>query len=164
MKICFPQLLSPPLIQIWEYPVWPRLSWDRPNLECAERVALREVSSLRVLGFISVSLIPPYMHINSPSIDTFFCLESRYFGPWRRRCRPQWPRGLRRRSTAEHCWDCGFESQWGHGFLSCTVFVLSGRGLCDRPIPRPEESYQLWCVLECDQVKNSKPSTPTVNK
>jgi hypothetical protein len=38
-------------------------------------------------------------------------------------------------------------------FVSCTVFVLSGRGLCDRPIPRPEESYQLWCVSECDQVK-----------
>ena len=24
--------------------------------------------------------------------------------------------------------------------------VLSRRGLCDRPIPRPEESYRLWCV------------------
>jgi hypothetical protein len=33
------------------------------------------------------------------------------------------------------------------------VFVLSGRGLCDGPIPRPEESYRLWCVSECDQVK-----------
>jgi hypothetical protein len=33
------------------------------------------------------------------------------------------------------------------------VFVLSGRGLCDGPIPRPEESYRLRCVSECDQVK-----------
>jgi hypothetical protein len=33
------------------------------------------------------------------------------------------------------------------------MFVLSGRGLCDGPIPRPEESYRLWCVSECDQVK-----------
>jgi hypothetical protein len=39
-------------------------------------------------------------------------------------------------------------------FVSCTVFVLSGRGLCDGPIPRPEESYRMWCVLERDQVKN----------
>jgi hypothetical protein len=31
--------------------------------------------------------------------------------------------------------------------------VLSGRGLCDGPIPRPEESYRLWRVFECDQVK-----------
>jgi hypothetical protein len=38
-------------------------------------------------------------------------------------------------------------------FVSCTVFVLSGRGLCDGPIPRPEESYRLRCVSECDQVK-----------
>jgi hypothetical protein len=38
-------------------------------------------------------------------------------------------------------------------FVSCTVFVLSGRGLCEGPIPRPEESYRLWCVSERDQVK-----------
>jgi hypothetical protein len=37
--------------------------------------------------------------------------------------------------------------------VSCTVFVLSGRGLCDGPISRPEESYRLWCVSECEQVK-----------
>jgi hypothetical protein len=40
--------------------------------------------------------------------------------------------------------------------VSCKVFVLSGRGLCDGPIPRPEESYRLWCVFECDQVKIKK--------
>jgi hypothetical protein len=28
--------------------------------------------------------------------------------------------------------------------------VLSGRGLGDGPIPRPEESYRLWCVFQCD--------------
>jgi hypothetical protein len=28
--------------------------------------------------------------------------------------------------------------------------VLSGRGLCDELITRPEESYRLWCVV-CDQ-------------
>jgi hypothetical protein len=37
-------------------------------------------------------------------------------------------------------------------FVSCTMFVLSGRGLCDGPITRPEESHRLWCVSECDQV------------
>jgi hypothetical protein len=25
--------------------------------------------------------------------------------------------------------------------------VLSGRGLCDELITRPEESYRLWCVV-----------------
>jgi hypothetical protein len=52
------------------------------------------------------------------------------------------------------CWDRGFESHRGHGCLFLvTVCVSSGRGLCDGPIPRPEESYRLWCVSECDQVK-----------
>ena len=27
--------------------------------------------------------------------------------------------------------------------------VLSGRGLCEELITRPEESYRLWCVV-CD--------------
>jgi hypothetical protein len=27
--------------------------------------------------------------------------------------------------------------------------VLSGRGLCDELITRPDESYRLWCVV-CD--------------
>ena len=28
--------------------------------------------------------------------------------------------------------------------------LLSGRGLCDGLITRPEESYRLWCVVVCD--------------
>jgi len=32
----------------------------------------------------------------------------------------------------------------------CECFVLSGRGLCDELITRQEESYRLWCVVECD--------------
>jgi hypothetical protein len=31
--------------------------------------------------------------------------------------------------------------------------VLSGRGLCDELITRPEESYRLWCVVVCDAEK-----------
>ena len=28
--------------------------------------------------------------------------------------------------------------------------MLSGRGLCDELITRPEESYRRWCVVLCD--------------
>ena len=35
-------------------------------------------------------------------------------------------------------------------FVSCECYVLSGRGLCDELITRPEESYRLWCVIVCD--------------
>ena len=31
--------------------------------------------------------------------------------------------------------------------------MLSGRGLCDELITRPEESYRLWCVVVCDLEK-----------
>jgi len=30
---------------------------------------------------------------------------------------------------------------------------LSGRGLCDELITRPEEFYRLWCVVVCDLEK-----------
>jgi len=34
--------------------------------------------------------------------------------------------------------------------VCCECCVLSGRGLCDGLITRPEESYLLWCVILCD--------------
>jgi len=34
--------------------------------------------------------------------------------------------------------------------VSCVCCVLSVRGLCVRLITRPEESYNVWCVSECD--------------
>ena len=38
--------------------------------------------------------------------------------------------------------------------VTCEYCVLSGRGLCVGPIPRPEESYRVCvCVTECDQVQ-----------
>jgi hypothetical protein len=37
--------------------------------------------------------------------------------------------------------------------VSCECCVLSGRGLCDGPIPPPEESCRMCaCVTECDQL------------
>jgi hypothetical protein len=35
-------------------------------------------------------------------------------------------------------------------FVCCECRVLSGSGLCDELITRPEESYRLWCVVVCD--------------
>jgi hypothetical protein len=36
-------------------------------------------------------------------------------------------------------------------FVCCECCVLSGRGLGDGLITRPDESYLLWCVVVCDQ-------------
>jgi hypothetical protein len=39
--------------------------------------------------------------------------------------------------------------------------VLSGRGLCDELITRPEESYRLCCVVVCD-LETSKIGAPYI--
>jgi hypothetical protein len=46
-------------------------------------------------------------------------------------------------------------------FICCECCVLSGRGLCNELITRPEESYPLWCVVVCDleNLKNEEAMT-----
>ena len=71
-------------------------------------------------------------------------------GKWRI-CRSQWPSGLRLVSTADGL--LGLQVRMPPGawmVFRCECCVLSGRGLCDGLIIRPEESYRLWCVLVCD--------------
>ena len=76
--------------------------------------------------------------------------------------RSQWPRGLRRRSAAARLlisWVRIPPRAWK--FVCCECCVLSGRGLCDELLTRPEESYRLWCVVLCDleNLKNEKVMT-----
>jgi hypothetical protein len=63
-------------------------------------------------------------------------------------CRSQWPCGLRSGSTAARLlglWVRIPPEAWMS--VCCECCVLSGRGLCDRLITHPEESYRVWCVL-----------------
>ena len=61
--------------------------------------------------------------------------------------RSQWPRGLRPLARRR----LRFRIPPGAWmFVCCECCVLSGRGLCDELITRPEESYRLWCVVVCD--------------
>jgi hypothetical protein len=58
-----------------------------------------------------------------------------------------WPSGLRHGSTAALSMVLRVRfppETWMS--VSCECCVLSGRGLCDRPITRQEGSYQAWCV------------------
>ena len=57
-------------------------------------------------------------------------------------------RALRRRSAAARLLRLWVRIPWM--FVCCECDMLSGRRLCDELIPRPEESYQLWCVVVCD--------------
>ena len=44
----------------------------------------------------------------------------------------------------------GLNPTGGMDICLCECRVLSGRGLCDELITRPEESYRLCCVVVCD--------------
>jgi hypothetical protein len=84
-------------------------------------------------------------------------------------CRSQWPRGLRRRSSAARLlrlWLRIPPEAWI--FVCCECCVLSGRGLCDGLITRPEESYRMWRVVVCDietsKTRRLKPATSCENK
>jgi len=75
-------------------------------------------------------------------------------------CRSQWPRGLRRRSTAARLlglWVRISPRAWMSVCVECCV--LSGRGLCDGLITRPEKPYRLWCVVVRD-LETSKMRRP----
>ena len=78
--------------------------------------------------------------------------------------RSQWPRGLKHRFSAARLlrlWVRIPPRAWM--FVRCECCVLSGRGLCDGLITRPEESYRLWRVVVCDQetsnTRRLKPAT-----
>jgi hypothetical protein len=61
--------------------------------------------------------------------------------------RSQWPRGLMRVSAAARLLRLRVRippAAWMS--VCCECCVLPGRGLCDGPITRPEESYRVWCV------------------
>jgi hypothetical protein len=67
-------------------------------------------------------------------------------------CRYQCPRCLRRKSRAARLLRSWVRIPPGAWMFVCFVWcVLSGRGLCDELITRPEESYRLWRVIVCDQ-------------
>jgi hypothetical protein len=64
-------------------------------------------------------------------------------------CRSHWARRLRRRSAAARLLRLWVQIPPGTWmFVCCGCCVLSGRGLSDGLITRPEESYLLLCVNE----------------
>ena len=46
-------------------------------------------------------------------------------------------------------------------FVCCECRVLSGRGLCDELITRPEGSYRMCCVVVCD-IETSRIGVPYI--
>ena len=77
-------------------------------------------------------------------------------------CRFQWPRGRRRSSAAARLLRSWVRIPPGAWIsVCCECRVLSGRGLCDELITRPEESYRLCCVVVCD-LETSRMGAPYI--
>jgi len=79
-------------------------------------------------------------------------------------CQSQWPCGLTHRSSTARLlrlWVHIPPGAWM--FVCCECCALSGTGLLDRLITRPEESNRLWRVVACDQetskTRRLKPTT-----
>ena len=140
---------------------WTR--YNRKRLRIKYTLGYKQLLGLS--GFAIYALIAgqrPQMHIlergyfptgeaSSPS-----CHGSRIYHTWSYYSWSRWPTVFGLGLWPLASWDCGFESQWGHGslfFVSVVcVCVWSDRCLCDGPIPRPEESYRAWVCLEGDQM------------
>jgi hypothetical protein len=76
--------------------------------------------------------------------DIFFCSKASIR-------QSQWPRCLRRRSTAVRLLRLGVRippAAWM--FVCCECCLWPGRFPCVALITSPEESYRLWCVVVCD--------------
>jgi hypothetical protein len=87
-------------------------------------------------------------HLCSNLINTWRFISSQLL-----KSRSQSPRGLRSRSVAARLlrlWVRIPPGEWMSVSCECCV---SGRGLCDKLITPPEESYRLWCVVVCDLEK-----------
>jgi hypothetical protein len=98
--------------------------------------------------------IETHTHTHAHTIHIILFSANRFMPRFIGIGRSQWPHGLRFRSVAESLLGSSVRNPPGAWmFVSCTVFVFLVSGLYAGPIPGPEESYRLWCVSECDQVK-----------
>ena len=92
--------------------------------------------TVRLFGKLSSQSVPKVFKFNLPKAQA---------------CRSQWPRDLRFRSAVARLlrlWVRIPPVAWMS--VCCDCRVLSGRGLCDELITRPEESYRLCCLAVCD--------------
>ena len=102
-------------------------------------------------------------HLKGSAVGQFF-KESEIRASICTMCWSQWPRGVRRRSSAARLlrfWVRIPPGAWM--FVCCDCCMLSDRGFCDGLITRPEGSYRLWRVVVYDQetskTRRLKPAT-----
>ena len=121
----------------------------RPTNVVCLQTTFRTPVRILLLFYVAQKLT---LNDNSMFSDSYIIVQSR----------SQRPRGLRRRSKAAHLlrsWVRIPPGAWI--FVCCECRMLSGRGLCDELITRPEESYRLRCVVVCD-LETSRTGAPHI--
>ena len=100
--------------------------------------AAEYIFSISIPSFLSLD--PARIILRQKRQFSIACFITRYIIM----CQSQWPRGLWRRSAAARLlrlWVRIPSGSWMS--VCCECCVLSGRGLCDKLITHPEESYRM---------------------
>ena len=107
------------------------------------------VSNVVISSWILAFNWPRFLNSLLQSLTMDNALRAVNYSEERDSWKAHWPSGLRRRSEAETCWDCGFEPRKGYGCLSlvsvvsCQVQVsATGRSIVQR--------HRLWRAIFCD--------------
>jgi hypothetical protein len=125
-------------------PVYNSRSYIQPN---TNQKALSSLVSFRFSDkiFRCISYFTHLSHVscssNTPLFDGINYIS----------CRSRWPRDLRRRSMVARLLILWVRiPHVGMDVFLLWVLCVSGRGLCDGPITRLEESYWVSCFFVCD--------------
>jgi len=114
-------------------------------VSCSRRTLHRGVSRIRVK---SKSTLLPLTHVFMVFRGRSLLFNFRYCVCY---CRSQWPCGLGRGSAAACLLVLWVPIQPGAWMSVCReCCLLSGTALCVGLITRPEDSYRVCCVSECD--------------
>jgi hypothetical protein len=106
-------------------------SW--PNVKCSRHIADIWLKGMATL-FVVLRTVPKNLCYQPNKIA--FLIKSHFYSE-NVLCRSQWPRGLRRRSTASRLPRSWVRIPTGAWMFVCCVYcVLSCRGLCDELITR----------------------------
>jgi hypothetical protein len=89
---------------------------------------------------------------NAPELSWTLLLRAGFLTCMFNNSQSQWPSALRQGSAADRIADSKPAGSMAVRTL-WVLCVLSGRGLCDGPIPRPEESYRLRCIYVTGEEK-----------
>ena len=115
---------------------------DKMRVDILSAIRISRITQIQHMSYVAIIYI--LIYISMYMYVYIYIYIYIYINTRRSQC----PRVLRRRSAAARLirlWVRIPPGTWM--FVCCECCVLSGRGLCDELITRPEESYRMWWVV-----------------